>query len=55
MRIWIPEPLYQIFPRFNVLLGLIFMIVASGKVSLGLALALIGYGLSMALARAVGR
>jgi hypothetical protein len=55
MDIWIPEPLYRIFPKMNVLLGSFFTIVASGKVSLALSLALVGYGTWMLVARAVGR
>ena len=55
MAIWIPEPLYRIFPKMNVLVGVFFMISASGKASLVLSLALVGYGAWMLGVRAAGK
>lgn len=55
MDIWVPEPLYRIFPKVAVVLGGIFLLMACGKVSLVLSLALLGYGATVALARAVGK
>lgn len=55
MDIWVPEPLYRIFPKMNVLLGVFFMWSAGGRLSLALSLALVGYGATVLLARAVGK
>lgn len=51
MDIWLPEPLYRMFPAFNISLGGCFLLLSSSKLSLILALALLGYGAAMFVAR----
>lgn len=54
MAIWLPEPLYRLFPWLSVGAGLFFFAFVQGFVSVLLCGALIGYGLGARLRRAVG-
>ncbi len=52
--VWIPEPMYRLFPWVSMGGGMIFCVFMQGLVSVGLCLALVGYGLLVQLRRAVG-
>lgn len=42
--IWIPEPLYRIFPYIVLWIGLICTFAVEGVLAMGLSGALVGYG-----------
>lgn len=53
-EVWIPEPLYRLFPWVSMGIGIVAGVCVQGLVSIGLCLALVGYGLLVQLRRAVG-
>jgi hypothetical protein len=53
-QVWIPEPMYRLFPWVSMTTGAFFYVFVQGFVSLGLCGMLVGYGLVVELRRAVG-
>lgn len=53
MQIWLPEPLYRLFPLMSISLGGLFGFTAPGVLSLILSIGLVAYGVLVLADRAI--
>lgn len=54
-RIWIPQPMYRLFPWASVAAGVIFCVCVQKPGAIGLCGVLVGYGVGVMMRRMVGR